>query len=137
MTRQEYMKKYKQSPEYKAYRKNYNQSSRRKASSKKYMTPERNSWAAMIQRCTKPNSKSWMRYGGAGITVCERWLQFENFLVDMGKRPEGTTLSRLADSGNYQPGNCTWHTRKEQWTERRKKGTNAREHSTTQTPSDF
>jgi hypothetical protein len=114
-----YQRAYKQSATYKAYQKVYNQSDNARVSKRR--TPEQNSWAAMIQRCTYPKSKSWQRYGGAGVKVCERWLQFENFLVDMGPRPVGTTLSRFADSGDYQPGNCAWHTRKEQWTERRKK----------------
>lgn len=54
------------------------------------------------------------------MQVCERWKSFENFLTDMGERPEGTSLSRFADTGNYEPGNCAWHTVKQQALERRK-----------------
>jgi hypothetical protein len=60
-------------------------------------------------------------YGGSGVTVCERWLTFENFLADMGVRPEGTTLGRNLDMGNYEPGNCFWQTSKEQALAKRNK----------------
>lgn len=84
------------------------------------------SWAAMRARCLRAEDKDYPEYGGAGVTVCDRWNpakggSFENFLEDMGERPKGTTLSRLADSGNYEPGNCVWGTREHQIQERRKK----------------
>jgi hypothetical protein len=72
------------------------------------------SWEAMKQRCTNPNQPRWECYGGAGVTVCERWMTFTNFLADMGERPEGTTLGRFGDVGNYEPGNCAWQTQREQ-----------------------
>jgi hypothetical protein len=80
-------------------------------------------WQSMIQRCTNPKATSYMRYGGGGVTVCDRWQDFENFLADMGDRPTGTTLGRFRDSGNYEPENCKWMTRAEQTAEARKKGT--------------
>jgi hypothetical protein len=58
-------------------------------------------------------------YGGKGITVCDRWLSFENFLEDMGERPAGTTLGRFGDIGNYEPGNVAWQTWAEQISNRR------------------
>ena len=79
------------------------------------------SWRSMIDRCTYPYMHEWMHYGGAGVTVCERWLRsFENFLADMGERPPDTTLGRFGDVGNYEPGNCAWQTRAEQEAEKRK-----------------
>ncbi len=73
------------------------------------------SWASMIQRCTNKNNQRWASYGGAGIKVCERWNSFENFLADMGERPEGKTLDRYPDRhGNYEPENCRWATATEQ-----------------------
>lgn len=76
---------------------------------------EYNSWYSMKQRCTNPDKDNYFAYGGKGITVCHRWLDsFDNFVEDMGKRPEGTTLDRIDSSGNYEPSNCKWSTYSEQ-----------------------
>ena len=72
------------------------------------------SWLGMIGRCRYPKHPFFHRYGGKGVKVCERWLTFENFLADMGERPEGMTLDRLDSAKDYEPGNCRWATRKEQ-----------------------
>src|SRR6266436_4992678 len=50
-------------------------------------SPEYRSFRAMHTRCSNPNSEDYENYGGRGITVCERWQKFENFLADMGLRP--------------------------------------------------
>lgn len=84
-------------------------------------TPTWRSWKAMRERCLTEGSKDYPRYGGAGITVCERWAtSFEAFLEDMGERPPGTSIDRYPDrTGNYEPGNCRWATDLEQQRNRR------------------
>lgn len=71
-------------------------------------------WINIIRRCTDPSNGSYHNYGGRGITVCERWLEFDNFYADMGDRPERHTLDRLDNNAGYSPDNCAWRTYKEQ-----------------------
>lgn len=85
-------------------------------------SPTYSSWSNMISRTTNPNTPKYAYYGGAGVTVCDRWLtSFEAFLADMGERPAGTMLGRLLDSGNYEPGNAFWQTWAEQGLNQRNK----------------
>lgn len=73
-----------------------------------------NSWAMMRARCTNPNSPKYPTYGAVGITVCDEWSKFENFLNDMGERPEGMTLDRVDNNEGYHKGNCRWSTPRRQ-----------------------
>lgn len=74
------------------------------------MTRTYSSWYAMLQRCQNKKDKAWSYYGGRGLTVCSRWLKFENFLEDMGEKPVGLTLERKNNSCGYSPMNCKWAT---------------------------
>jgi hypothetical protein len=76
-------------------------------------------WTAMRARCRSAKHPAWHNYGGRGIVVCPRWLTFENFLADMGDKPEGLELDRVDNDGNYEPGNCRWVNHVEQNQNRR------------------
>jgi hypothetical protein len=81
----------------------------------KFGTPIYNVWAQMIARCTNPNSTSWHRYGGRGISVCDDWRKsFEVFYADMGDPPIGLSLDRRNNDEGYSKANCRWATKQEQ-----------------------
>ena len=78
------------------------------------------SWSGAKKRCLNSSHDSWKYYGGRGIKVCKRWMKFENFLKDMGERPEGTSIDRVNNDGNYEHSNCKWSTAKEQQKNKRR-----------------
>ena len=71
-------------------------------------SPTYNSWSNMIQRCRNPKATDYEHYGGKGISVCDSWLLFDNFISDMGERPDKHTLDRKDSEKGYAPGNCRW-----------------------------
>jgi Recombination endonuclease VII len=86
-------------------------------------TPTYQTWATVIQRCTNPKQRDYPWYGARGITVCDRWMNsFDDFLADMGVKPEGMILSRNDRKGNFEPGNCFWQPPRQADIERRLEG---------------
>lgn len=79
-----------------------------------------NCWTNMTQRCLNKNNPNYTDYGGKGISICERWLKFENFLADMGERPSiEHSIDRKNNSKGYEPENCRWATQIEQQNNKR------------------
>lgn len=78
-------------------------------------SPEYGIWEAIRGRCLSPGHSAYKHYGGRGITICARWVNFSNFLADMGKRPSlKHSIDRIDNNGNYEPGNCRWVTQGQQ-----------------------
>ncbi len=77
-------------------------------------SPTYTCWLNMRARCENKNREDFKNYGGRGIKVCKRWMKFDNFLKDMGVRPEKLTIERMDNDKDYAPSNCCWATRSQQ-----------------------
>lgn len=96
---------------------------RKKSNDMNSTTPGWRSWWGLRQRCTNPKATGYANYGGRGITVCERWTKFENFLADMGPKPSPDhSIDRIDSDGPYAPENCRWATMDVQQANRKKRG---------------
>ena len=84
-------------------------------------TSEYKIYKGIIQRCYNKNKTEYHYYGARGIKVCERWrYSFENFLEDMGNRPNPSySIDRIESSKDYCKDNCKWATPDEQWNNRK------------------
>lgn len=68
-------------------------------------------WVGMLSRCRDKGRREYKFYGGRGISVCERWYKFENFILDMGECPSKLEIDRIDTNGNYEKSNCRWASR--------------------------
>lgn len=77
-------------------------------------------WRGILRRCLNPSDERYSYYGGRGISIHPRWLEFDNFIKDVGTPPgNGLSLDRINNDGNYEPGNVRWATASQQARNRR------------------
>jgi hypothetical protein len=87
----------------------------------KNVNSEYTTWIGMKQRCLNKNHEHYRYYGGRGIYIVQRWMDFKKFLEDMGPKPGPEySLDRKNNNGPYAKWNCRWATKSEQSKNKRK-----------------
>lgn len=85
---------------------------------------QHSTWVNINARCHNESHKQYKDYGGRGIKFYYRWKDDSRAFCEwldrfLGPRPEGHSLDRINNDGDYEPRNLRWADRKTQQNNRR------------------